>query len=377
MSTDSGNGGTGSPPPEQGTSTPEKPPSVASVDDFIRLARAPEWVIEGILPARSLIIFAGLPKEAKKSLTALHLTLQVAQGEPYLGRQTNMRPVMYSFLEDGFNRVGDRLRRFGMTDEEAAKRLRWRGTTSEEGFWEACNRLRVCADPVLWVVDPLVELETLHNIEDENSAVAISRMLKQYRQLAQEKGHTIIFIHHKRKEGDLMRGSGALNGATDGWWDFTPGRGGTVTVKSKLRDAHEQRFGLEIREDNRGQFVVTAKQAEEPPPKERSHRPNGDDSNDHVKVTKSARMIRDLLRARPTEFWTVASIAEEIGKHRNTVTNALQALEDMGQVEPPAGRAGEGGHGYRFRTQSDAKLADVVPIYRTDKNADDINQEDD
>src|SRR5262249_23701771 len=52
------------------------------------------WTVEDILPDIGLAVLAGRAKEGKSTL-AIHLSRAVAWGQPFLGRQTQQKPVVY------------------------------------------------------------------------------------------------------------------------------------------------------------------------------------------------------------------------------------------------------------------------------------------
>ena len=225
---------------------PEPFPSQAPVIEFVRRAnKPPDWVVEGTLLANSLVIVAGEPKLGMKTVTMMRLALSVARGEPFLGRKVKCkRTVIFSFLEDGPIRAGWRAKAMGITEDEDLSKFIF--TIGEEGLLGVIDKVRRATEPMVWIIDSMIELEAIEGIQNENDPIAIAKLLKKFRAAIQESGSTLIIVHHFRKDGDKMRGSTALNGAVDGWINsFTKGQN-RVQLEFTDRDAVMKPIGLEM-----------------------------------------------------------------------------------------------------------------------------------
>jgi len=310
-----------------------------------------QWVIEGVLPAASLIMLAGEPKKARKTLTAMRLGLDVAQGLPFLGTmKTHSRRVVYTFLEDGMKRGARRFRHLGV-DPILHENVAMAATFGAASYWSIHERISTTEDPIVWVIDPLAELMVHNKVSDENNANEVTNFLRPLRELCQSKGHTIILVHHFRKAGDRARGSSALEAAVDGWWSLKPGRavaGGhhPVNANVTLRDGDDCRFGIRFEVDKATGLIGM------------THRAAKDDSDDdeveEAKARKPSKKrqstmevagkIRALLIQQPEQVWTQGRLADEIGCSVPTVGNAIAELRSTGNIEEP-----EGAWGYRYK----------------------------
>ena len=233
---------------------------VSNVLDLLPLADAAlDWVVQDLLLAGGLYIMAGPPKVAQKTIKAMALGMSVSQGIPFLGKVTSRRPVVYTFLEDGEKRVARRLRALGAGEIKAAgMKLDFWATFYADGYHKAFVEFQRIASavaggtysetPALWIIDSFVRWETLVGVKDENNPLLIEPFLEQLRQLIASTGITIVLIHHFRKTGDRMRGSSALEGATDGWWDVTPveGQRGVTKIAYTLRDGESGVVGAHL-----------------------------------------------------------------------------------------------------------------------------------
>jgi hypothetical protein len=176
----------------------------------------------------------------------------------------------------------------------------------------------------------------------------MTAFLRPFRELCQERGHTIILVHHFRKAGDRARGSSSLEAAVDGWWSFKPGRavpGGhhPVNAKVTLRDGDDQRFGVKFDVDpTTGIFSMTHRvvrddddegEADAPasPGQGYKKRAPGKRTN----LLKAMQGVRDLLIARPEHAWSKSALADELGISRTAGIEAVNAWIAEGMVAEP------------------------------------------
>ena len=218
---------------------------------FTDLADTPtsiEWVVDGLISTGSVIIAAGSPKLSKKSWTMMHLACCVAGGTPFFGRKVARRPVIYTFMEDGPRRVAARLsllttvRGLDRHGPPAGIPAAYFGS---DGFNKVNGMIRSLG-PCLWIIDPLIEV--VHALKlDENSSTEMSEFMSVFRTTVQSTQSSIMLVHHFSKQGLQMRGSSALEGACDGWWNFVPMQTkGRVSVSWTLRDGEDGKLGFEL-----------------------------------------------------------------------------------------------------------------------------------
>jgi hypothetical protein len=178
-----------------------------------------EWVVEGLLPANSTYIVAGMPKLSKKSMLMLWLAKCVATGEPFLGRRTFKRPVIYSALEDERGLVSRRARAMGAAAMQDLERKLCVVMFGLPGYH--VGEKAIGDGKILWICDPMIEVTSSQGWKEIESE-QMANFLRRPREITHRTGSTTIFVHHFRKLGDRMRGSGALEGGADGWWNVMP-----------------------------------------------------------------------------------------------------------------------------------------------------------
>jgi hypothetical protein len=186
---------------------------------------------------------AGAPKVSRKSLMLMSLGLDIARGVPWLGKfGVSSRPVVYTALEDGNSRLGQRLRALGVT-RATHHPTRMRYVTDPTAHLELMSALDVTGiEPHVWMIDTLADLMGIHGIEDENNSLELTNMLRPYREMCQRHGHSLMLPHHHARERDTYRGSGAIAAAIDGWWNVTlPPSDKTITLLTPtLRDGNAE-----------------------------------------------------------------------------------------------------------------------------------------
>ena len=222
-----------------------KPPFFGDAGELVKYAQPTEWIVEGLLPKGCLVILAGAPKWAGKTWKAMDLGLAVASGKPWLLQPTLCQQVLYSFLEDGTARVARRLKALGV---RSGTRTGFTVDTDPSNFGGKLEKLQHCS-PLLWIVDPLIRVETSMGIENENDAIGIAGLMAQLHKLCHEYGHTILLTHHYRKDGRTMRGSSALQGEIDGWWEvYVRGsvKSGLTSIAWTLRDDEPGEIGCRM-----------------------------------------------------------------------------------------------------------------------------------
>ncbi len=195
-------------------------PIIQDVGSIIRRAsevvkdRKPiDWIVEGVLPAGSFVTFAGPPKTGMKTVISMHLALCLARGEPFLGFATKKCDVWMLNLEDGYQMMANRLYAFGVRETDVDLDL---SILTDEDNFSAAFALMCQKRPTVVIIDPLMELELLWGVTNENDAVQVAGVMKKIRLAAHKLGITILLIHHAGTKSD-HRGSTALKGSTDGW----------------------------------------------------------------------------------------------------------------------------------------------------------------
>jgi hypothetical protein len=202
------------PPPEGEPPPPRTFRVIADVD----LAQLPPltWIIENILPAGGFSVLFG-PPSSGKSFLALDWARCVGRGEPWQGRRTIGRSVLYIAAEGTAG-----LRQRFTAIQEA------HGIAGSAGvfFIPAAAQLMQPADQGALiqtiqdnsVTAPLVVVDTLARClvgGEENSAKDVGEFIAGCDRLRAELGATVLLVHHTGKAGDVERGSSTLRGAAD------------------------------------------------------------------------------------------------------------------------------------------------------------------
>jgi hypothetical protein len=307
----------------------KRPHYLLRARDLLLLEEPLTWVIDHLLPAGVVTLLAGSPKIAKKTLLALRAAIAVARGEPFCGLTTYQRPAIYCFLEDGKKRAARRLRQLGLRRDE---RVSLEVLVTPDDLQDLLVRLTDIGKSILLVIDPLVVLERKWNVKDENVAQEIEKVFEKLRSFAQSTESSVLVIHHFRKAGDVMRGSGALEGSSDGWINVTlPSDRRGVELDCTLRDAEDFALGIEIRwEDDYVHFS----------PREVEERSRGGKKKSGPQTDIDGERIRQFLYSHAPKTFTQKEIAEGLAIKVATVKSKLANLEKTHLVHRPDGKKG-------------------------------------
>jgi hypothetical protein len=196
-----------------------KPQSAAEI-----LSNEPQpidWVVEPLFASGDLFIFAAYMKVGKSTFS-YPLALAVARGIPFLGFQCKQGGVLILALEEHRRNVELRLRKLGMTSEDAVY-VHTGPLPSDVG---QLNRIRSFIKDQGIILVLLDSLSYWWNIKNENDNAEVVRLLKPVLILARETGAAIGLIHHESKfggrnkrgnfgDGKSIRGGSALFGVVD------------------------------------------------------------------------------------------------------------------------------------------------------------------
>lgn len=313
---------------------PAPAPAFGPASTFADFAREnpQQYVIDGLLPEGSLVIAAGEPKKAHKSMLTIAVCISVSHGHDFLGRRVEQaRPAIYSQLEDGARRIGfrgDAFVRGGCPP--LSPNLRF--SSGAEGLALAEEWIRASRLHGIWVIDPLIRLARLNGFDNENDAFQMDTLLAKYQRIAQDTGWAVMLVHHFRKQRDMKRGSVALDSSSDGWWDFhfkkrSSRDGWIVKVEPVLRDGDDEGFVFEFWADGPEEapsFHVELSALEETK-KLRGPR------------LKSRDVVLAALTAATGKKWSAKALSDETGVHRDTVGSVLKSLQAEGLVSGVGG----------------------------------------
>lgn len=179
---------------------------------------APQFLVDNLVTGSGLTLLGGKPKLGKSWL-ALQITKAVATGGTVLGREVRQGGALFCALEDGAQRLQERIRKLGFQRD-------WLVTFRTEIPYldraqerEDFRDIIVAAGPPsLVVIDTLAAAKTAKI--DENAAGPMADLANGLRMIAQDLSIGILLVHHHRKgksddPGEANRGSSSLTGAVD------------------------------------------------------------------------------------------------------------------------------------------------------------------
>ncbi|WP_376742135.1 helicase RepA family protein [Ensifer canadensis] len=201
----------------------------------------PETRVQRLMPRTGFATIYG-PPGCGKTFWAIHLGLTVAAGLPFFGCETEKSGVVYIAAEAGTGikkRIIAARDRLGITDAEfylitEAPNL---------GFSNPNDSNRLISDIQSHRVPNLgmIFLDTVARVtpgSDENSVQHMGAFIANADRIARHFDCIVVGVHHTGKDdGRGMRGSSAINGATDCEWWVRKEEGGTRSAKlTKMRD---------------------------------------------------------------------------------------------------------------------------------------------
>lgn len=317
------------------------------VGDLVKDAKDIEWLIQGMLPRGSVVLFGGEPKFGRKSLLTMYLSLIVGTTDTSVrflgpdGKETQKGSVLNINLEDGYSRCARRYRDYGIRPGDEN---RIRVMTDPKGIHAAIDVLRRMGTPewraagietpALVVIDPFVEFGAEFGMSDENKADEVASAMRPLRELAQRSNATILVVHHFRKLGDTMRGSSALQGACDGWWEVFRRPGKPLRLRWVLRDGAEGEvdYNIDYQKDTGILIQLESEFRDEHSPIEpKESKKTSTESKTPARVDvlyESARVALQLA----TNPLSLNALAKALHARKTTVKLALTQLEEDGEI---------------------------------------------
>jgi len=172
-----------------------------------------DWVLEDMLPAGGISLFAGKPKSGKSTL-ARGLAVAIARGEQFLGRTTTKGPVLYLGLEEKRSEVRKHFHALGASGEEG---IHVHIAPAPVQAIAAAQRAIAQYQPVLVIIDPLLRFT---RVKDANDYAQVNNALEPVLTLARESGAHLMLVYHSGKSDkadlvDSALGSTAFAGSVD------------------------------------------------------------------------------------------------------------------------------------------------------------------
>ena len=180
----------------------------------------PEWLVEGLVPEKSLVVAFGPPK-AFKSFLVLSLALHVAEDRPWFGHAVKQGAVVY-IAGEGTGGLSTRLRAMrtahGISIDAPLYIIRRAVNFRDHNAVTALAKL-IRETVGEGVPIRMVVVDTLARAmpgADENSAQEVGLVIAECDWLKDELDTTAFLVHHSGKdETKGARGTSALRGAWD------------------------------------------------------------------------------------------------------------------------------------------------------------------
>ena len=201
-----------------------------------------EWHQPGVVS-----LFTG-PPDSGKTMAAVGMASSIAAGGPWLGSTISQGagPVIYWGAEDS-QAIPERIAahkahfelsysadRLHVVRNPAGRRL----TLSDTAWVETLLRRASELGASLIVIDTL---SLAGDLEDENGAGEVGRLMARLIRLADESGAHVMVLHHPPKGGSGPRGSGALLGAARQVFELVSDKDGTRLKMTKNNNGPKSR----------------------------------------------------------------------------------------------------------------------------------------
>jgi len=217
-----------------------------------------EWLVEGVIPARGLVVLAGRPKSGKSWL-ALDLALSVAGGADCLGRPTGGKgTTIYLALEDTDARIKERSEIIGVSPDNAFIATSW--AAADQGGYEELREMVRELRPKLVIVDTLSSFKAGSAVLRKPQFEIDYEQARKLKDIADEHNCCVLVVHHTRKADaddvfDTVSGTLGLNAVADTIAILQHQRGsesGRLHVTG--RDVSDEQYTLIF---ERGRWIIT------------------------------------------------------------------------------------------------------------------------
>ncbi|MFA6386758.1 MAG: AAA family ATPase [Candidatus Paceibacterota bacterium] len=186
---------------------------VVTADQIINKDFGPElWVVDKLIPEQSITAITGVPGSYKTWLT-LEIAKCVAQGSNFLGQfKTNRGNVLFLDKENHLRHIQKRLNLLGIQNLPIFYFSRAEDfLIDKEKDYKSLVKVIDNLGIDLVIFDSLVRIHS----GDENSSKDIAKVMNAFRKIT-NKGVTVIFIHHNRKEGTRTQSTtNSIRGSSD------------------------------------------------------------------------------------------------------------------------------------------------------------------
>lgn len=156
----------------------------------------PDYLVDGLAERGSVILLTGDAGTAKSFISA-DLSIAIAQGRPWLGREVKRGRSLYVGAENSQRLTVRRLRALGLlsTDEGLCYLCRAPLVLNDQDHREALREEVERHRPDLLVLDSALSLAGI----DPNDNGAVAEFMSWVRQLAEDHDLVVIVLHHESK----------------------------------------------------------------------------------------------------------------------------------------------------------------------------------
>ena len=181
----------------------------------------PEYVVEGLLPVGGMSLLIGEPAAGKTFIT-LDMAAHIMMGKEYLTRYTTQCPIIYCCFEGAASiplRLRAAMQQHDLTIDDMEDRFMMIKPPLGDTFNDPSKMDRL-ADRIkeAGFSRALLILDTFAASSpglEENDAGKVQQAIDNMKYLSSSIGGSILYLHHKTKDGKGYRGSSALEGAAD------------------------------------------------------------------------------------------------------------------------------------------------------------------
>lgn len=208
---------------------------------------APEWLVAGLIPERSLVVPFGPPK-AGKTFVVLSWCLHVAAGKDWFGYSVKQGAVVY-IAGEGTGGLSNRLRAMRRAYDISIddpffivrRAVNFQDPAAVDGLLKAVRTVVGNLPIAILVLDTLARAMPG---ADENSAQEVGLVIAACDRARDELGCTVIPVHHSGKDiAKGARGTSALRGAWDTALEISgTGRQSVMTVVDQKEAEGGQRL---------------------------------------------------------------------------------------------------------------------------------------
>ncbi len=226
--------------PSATTPAARPPIRLMSIAD-IEAMPPPEWLIDGLIPERGLVVPYGPPKVGK-TFIVLSMALHIAAGQAWFGRAVRQGVVVY-IAGEGLGGLALRIKAMRARYQIAAdvpffvrpKAVNFRDPAAVAELAGMAREAAAGAPIALVVIDTLAR--AMPGV-DENSAQEVGLVIAHCDALKDELACAVAPIHHTGKDQERgMRGSNAIHGAVDATFRVKgAGKGRVVLINEDQKD---------------------------------------------------------------------------------------------------------------------------------------------